>query len=360
MRRSLVIAAIGLLGAQTLAAQVSAGRLVEQARAQLEAPNPDSAIVLLEAALQPARGATKMEQTRAFVLYGLAHLLLDNVQAARSAFRQALQRDATLRVDSLSFFTDALAREFNAERAAIDLVAPPPLAVSVVMPTDTTLPASGGSLRIVARASRRARVVAVVTAADASPEARTTAIWADTAGAGAEGMRAWNLRDRNGDLVSEGRYTLRVFATDSAGQDSPVLERMLVIARAAVDTQPHAPPLTPEAFAPESLRLRRASPSVLLVGVLLGATAAVVPSAVASTELNAGRATDRTAVAVAGVIAVTGVVGFLAGHRIRPLPENVDRNEQLRARDAEQRRAIVEANRAARARAAVRIVVEGQ
>jgi hypothetical protein len=72
--------------------------------------------VLLQAALQPGRGATVAEQTRAFVLYGIAQLMLDNRGSARQAFRQALRLDAGLRIDSLYFFHEELEREFVAER----------------------------------------------------------------------------------------------------------------------------------------------------------------------------------------------------------------------------------------------------
>lgn len=357
LRVMAALAVLALLGGGTRAAraQEAVGRLIQEARVQLEAPNPDSVVVLLEKALSPEQNASVVQQTRAWVLYGIAQLFRENRPAARQAFRQALQRDPSLRIDSLYFFHDEIEREFGAELAAIapPVVGPAPavLTVTVDLPADTTVPASGGRLRISGSASYPARVVAIVTPADVP----ATIVWSDTQQVGAGGTRAWNLRGRDGQLVAPGRYTLSVKAVDSLGQVSPTIERVLLISRVPADTQALPPPPT---FAPETLRLR-GSPTSLAVGLALGAAAVALPTALGSPDLNSGLQADQTSYAVAGAVSVAGIVGFLAGHRVRPIPQNIQRNRELRERYAYNRQTIAQLNARARENAPVRVQVEG-
>ncbi len=361
MRRALpglgariVLALLLLVGGWgAAAAQSPAGRLIQAARAQLEAPNPDSAATLLERALLPGTGATTAEQTRAFVLYGIAQLMRGTT--GRPMFRQALQRDPALRIDSLYFFGDEIEREFTAERAAL---APPvsqapraALSVTVDLPLDTDLSAGDGRLRISGGSSYPARVVAVVTPADAP----TVVLWTDTQRVNVTTL-AWNLRRADGTLIEPGRYALRLHAVDSLGQISQPLERVLQITRVTVDTQ--AAPAVPT-FAAESLRLR-GSPTSLLLGVALGAAAVGLP-AMGSSDLNSssGLGSDGSRYAVAGVVAVAGVAGFLVGHRVRPIPANIVQNRQARARYEQDRARIAQLNARARENAPVHVHVEG-
>jgi hypothetical protein len=345
-------------------AQGEVGTLLSQARAQLEQFNTDSATALLERALAREAGATSAQQVRANVLYGIAQLSRGNPTAARRAFRLALQLNPAERVDSLEFLEpENLLREFNAERQAVAPAAAPAaaapavarLTVQVDAPADTALAVRDERLPIVPRPSRRAAASVVVGPADAP----TIVLWADTLRAGASGALGWNLRDRSGDLVPAGRYALRATAMDSAGEVSPTIERVLVVTRAEPDTQPLPPALTQAAFEPETLRLKHAAPTVLLVGAGLGAAAALVPEALARGELNEGRQKDGTQLVIAGSVAVAGIVGFLAGHRVQPVPEATRRNAELRQRDAANRQTIVRANAEARANAPLRVRLEG-
>jgi len=200
------------------------------------------------------------------------------------------------------------------------------------------------------------RALAVVTAGPA--EAPAVVLWRDTLPAGRVGALSWNLRDAKGALVTPGRYTVRVRAVDSAGSVSPTAVRVLIVSRLSADTQPLPPPLASSAFAPERVQTGQRSVSSLLIGVGLGAAAALLPSVLGRTELNQGLAGDATAYVVAGSVTVAGLVGFLAGRRTVYVPENAQRNAQLRQSDAAARAAIVQANAAARQRALVRVRLE--
>ena len=318
MRRGLIALLLGLAGAPQLKAQGDVATLISAARTQLDQFNPDSASALLERALAPSLGATTAQRVRAYILYGIARLTAKDIASARQALRRALQLSPTERVDSLEFLEpEFLLREFNSERAAIVIV--------TVAPAD----------------------------------APTAVLWDDTLPAGASGSLGWGLRSRDGALVPPGRYAVLVTAMDSAGGISQTIERVVVVSRVSADTQALPPPLAPAAFAPETLQIRRGSPAAILLGVGLGAAAAFLPSALGRPELNKGLAGDGTAYVVAGGATVAGLVGFLAGHRVRPLPENALRNAELRRRDALSRVQIAAANAQARESAPVRVRLEG-
>jgi len=337
-----------------------ASRLVTAARAQLDEANFDSAAVLLGRALEPGRGASRDEQTRAWMYYALVQLVRENLPSARDAIRQALSRNGQLRVDSLAFFHDALVREFESERAALGLAvtpaaaAPAALAVQLESPGDTAVPADSGRYRIQTTPNRPARVFTLVYPADVP----ANILWADTQLVRGVATRAWNLRSRDGALVAPGRYAVAVRAVDSLNQVSPTLERIVVIERVAVDTAPQPPPLTAASFQPETSRVRRGSPSVLLVGLGVGAMAAMMPTALGNGDLNSGRSGDATSLAVAGVASVAGIYGYLSGQRVRYSPENARANAALRQRDQAQRETVTRQNRALRDNAPVRVRVE--
>ena len=363
MRRLLALLLIlAALGAGAAHAQ-NAAQLIEQARARFDEFQPESAQVLLERVLSPTSGATSTQMVRAWVLYGIAQLWRDNAAGARQAFRQALQRNPTLRVDSLDFLHENLLREFNAERVAV-APAPAPvtpaapvvarLTVAAELPRDTTLAVDGNVLPITLRPSRRARGIVTVSPADAP----TVILWGDTLPVGASGAVGWNLRGRDGALVTPGRYALHLSAVDSAGEESAPIQRIVTVERVPADTQALPAPLQQSAFLPETLRVRKASAGAVLVGAGFGVAAAVLPTALGRTELNSGLAGDGTAYVVAGSVTLASLVGFLTGVQARYSPENAERNAETRQQDAAMRSRIVTANAQARARAPVRVRLE--
>ena len=58
-------------------------------------------------------------------------------------------------------------------------------------------------------------------------------------------------------------------------------------------------------------------------------------------------------------MALAGLVGFLAGHRVRYSPENARRNAELRHNDAATRASVMAANAQVRENAPIRVRVEG-
>jgi uncharacterized protein YjdB len=120
MKRLVALFGLAMLGPLELQAQAGPGAMISQARQYLDEFRPDSASVLLERALNPWSGANSAQRVRAWVLYGITQLSLNNQTAARAAFREALQRSPDERVDSLEFLEpDNLLRVFNAERSAL-------------------------------------------------------------------------------------------------------------------------------------------------------------------------------------------------------------------------------------------------
>lgn len=358
MRAIVMLLALVVLAAPASRAQTDAGKLVGAARAQLDNANPDSAAKLLERALEPGRSATVAEQTRAWLLYGIAQLMLERAPSARQAFRRALERDASLRVDSLDYLNENLLREFNAERAALapaPVAATAPLAVVPDLPADTQVSAQDGRYRITTQPTHRSRVVATISPADAPGQL----VWGDTAVVSGVRTATWNLRARDGSVVAPNRYVLFVRATDSLGRASQIVERILVVSRVPVDTQPYPRALEPGDFRAETLHIRRGSPAGLAAGLALGAAAAVLPSALGATELNGGQGGDGTAYAVAGAVSLAGIVGFLAGRRTRVMADNIRFNLELRQRDVLSRQAIAQQNRRLHEGAAIRVLLEG-
>jgi hypothetical protein len=352
------------LGAGAASAQQGPAQLIAQARAKFDEFQPESAQVLLERVLSPNSGASPSQQVRAWVLYGIAQLWRENAPGARQAFRQALQREPALRVDTLDFLHENLLATFNAERVLVAPAAAVPgpaapvvarLTVSVDVPRDTTLAAEGNLLPIMPRPSRRARGIVTVSPADAP----TVILWGDTLPAGASGALGWTLRGRDGALVEPGRYALHVSAVDSTGEESAPIQRIVTVERMLADTQAVPPPLTASAFRPDTIRTRGGSVTSVLVGAGFAAAAAILPTALGRTEINSGLSGDGTAYVAAGSVALAGLIGFLAGERVQYVPENVQYNEELRQQDAEARTRITAANALARERAPVRVRIEG-
>jgi hypothetical protein len=233
--------------------------------------------------------------------------------------------------------------------------APPPLTVQIVPPPDTILAADTGRYVFGVMPGRPARVITTITPADVPSDI----VWADTQEVQLAGAPRWNLR-RGGEtaIVPDGRFAIRVRAVDASDQVSGTIERILVVSRVAVDTAAHPAALAPSAFQPETLRLRRGSPTVLLVGLGIGAAAAMMPTALGNPDLNSGRAADGTSAVIAGTASLAGIVGFLAGKRTRYSAENARANEDIRRRWQSQLQLVIAENRRLLDLAPVRIQVE--
>lgn len=352
---------VGLAAAfvTSVEAQSEAGRLIAQARAEIEDLNWDSALVHLRKGLDAS--PTDAERVRAYILLGAADVNQGNRLGGRQWFERAVRLDQQLteplfRADSLSLLHSDAPVVFGEARTAVAPVLAPSalraaLAVALDLPADTSVSPWGGGIWIETRPSYAARVEAIIS----SVEDRATAVWSEIAPMGGAHTSLWNLRDRSGALVRPGRYSLRATATDSAGVVSLTIERILLVSRVRVDTQALPAPPT---FAPESLRLR-GSPTSMLLGLALGAAAVALPMAAGSPDLNAGLVADQTVYAVAGAVSLAGIIGFLAGHRVRSIPANIQRNRESRERYEYNRAQITQLNARVLENAPVHVQVEG-
>ncbi|HWO87868.1 MAG TPA: hypothetical protein VNL98_01830 [Gemmatimonadales bacterium] len=369
MRRALppilvAIAALCVAMSPAAAQQTGASRLIAEARQAIEDFDAESAYRLLQRALDQGSDATQAERLRGLILLGISALMrsdgADRI-GARQAFERALRLNPAYDLpDSLAGLHSDARVAFVEARQLVPLPVPAaapvaviPFAVELSLAADTTLPVQAGRFSVRVAPNRPAEVIAVVTPADVP----TSILWADTQRIRGAGVHQWDLRSRSGDLVPEGRYAIRLRAVDSLNQVWGPVERIIAVSRVPADTAAHPAPLPRSAFRPETLTLRRGSPSVLLVGAGVGAAAFLLPT-LGNPQLNTGASRDVTAVAVAGVASVAGIVGYLTGHRVRYSAENARANAELRRQHEARRAEIARSNRALIAAAPIRVRLE--
>lgn len=332
-----------------LDAQEPAVDMIAGARQQIEDLNADSAVVLLDRALR--QNSPDSTRVRAYTLLAIAHLSRSDRTSARAAFEQALGMDAALRVDTLVVLHSDIRLVFAEARAALGITGAATLSVSMNTPMDTTVPVASGRLLIEVRPTFRARVVLVVSLADA-----LAPTWTDTALVGGVETREWDLRSMSGTVVAPGRYSLRATASAALGQMmSQAVERILIVSRVPVDTQPL--PMAPSIL-PESIQVRGGTPGSVGLGLAFGAAAALLPSFLGNSALKASADVNVAAYAVAGGVSLTGIIGLFAGHRWRPLPANAALNLEQRRSHQSRLEEVAASNRRARDGADVRIRVE--
>jgi hypothetical protein len=246
-------------------------------------------------------------------------------------------------VDSLANLASGLIPVFEAERARL-------LVLRLEAPSDTRVPVQTGRLQLTARTSHRANVVLSIASGDA-------VVRHDSQTVAGTAILEWDLRTDDGAVISPGEYVLRINASDSLGEVASAFEAIMTIEPATGDTQPLPPPLDPSAFAPESVTvLSQRQPKALVRGLVLGAATAFLSSLGPSGKDNP----DPKAVAVGGALAVVGIVGFFTeGAVTRPLRDNIQRNRELRERDAQGRATIIHANAQTRLAPPLRIRIQG-
>jgi len=347
-RAMALVVILAALGAASARAQARPSQLIATARAMMDSLASDSAVTLLQLALRSESNATPAEQVRAWTLFGINQLILGDVQLGRQGFRRALSIDPTLQADSLASLHSDLLREFGAERAALGPVRAAPMTVQVALAGDTVVPVTEGRLVYAVRPARRARVVATVTAGDSSG----AVVRADTATVTGDIVLGWDLRNRAGALVAPGRYTLRLVAADTTGENAARRDYALTLQRARVDTTalPSAQPPA-SAFVPETVQVRGSSPSVLLRGAVFAAAAVGLPMVLGNPELRASLGNDAKSYIAAGAVSLAGLYGFLRGTRWTTDPELQRRNQATRDRAALARTNTIAANAELRARA---------
>jgi TonB family protein len=144
-----VAAALTLPATRLSSQQSRAAGLIADARAQLQANRPDSAVALLRRAVDTSAGPSA-DRIQAWVLLGVIRFYQAGDTAARPAFREALKIDPALRATGLAQVDSQLPRLLEAERAAL---APEPGVVTA----PPSVPASTPDSAAVATCIRRCR-----------------------------------------------------------------------------------------------------------------------------------------------------------------------------------------------------------
>ncbi len=331
---ALLALALVALGAARAEAQAPA---LDAARAQLENIKPDSTFVLLSS-WTPPRGTVL--ETRYWTLLGFVQLLRGHEDEAQRAFRNALDTDASLNIDSLTYLQSDAARVFAAARNDLRRSLGTPLPVIVTVAADTVLTPFQGRLPIEVRPHLRSMVVVTI-----APERdRGNFVYADTEDVAATATPAWNLQDGN-DLIAPGRYVLRVTAVDILHRAAPPVERLLMISRMPVDTLVPPPDTTSAARAVVTVPVGPAagagpgSTTRLLIGGALGIAAISLTQVAGNHSLNSGFA-DRSRYVVGAAVSAAALVGFFRGREhaapaavpqaAPPAPEDPERQDALR------------------------------
>ena len=311
------------------------------------------------------------EFDRAVTLYGrIVHdenLQLTGLQRARAATRVGVvysargrSRDEPALFDSAQVYfrrAYALAPQFapgSGEmgpelRTTWELARETAFRFAVEMVEDTIYGHDEVRLRAIVTPTRPARVTLEIV------DAAGGLLWREAQQLEGVGTFDWDGRIAGATTVAFGSHSLRVTAVDSQGEAAPAIAYAVNVQAEAVDTIV-APP--PPIGLPESKAVFRVGR--VAAGVLFGAAAALLPlwsghnfERVASHDEP--EAAHLPALVVAGSVTIGGIIGFFAGRKEKPLPENAERNRVMREEDAAMRRGIADQNVVLRAQARIRV-----
>jgi hypothetical protein len=357
-------AVAGASATRPLLAQAGIPQRLAAAKQHIVNLNADSAAPLLQSVIDPSSGADGFQRAWAYSLLALVHLANQDRMGAGQLFQQSFRTHPRLALDSLAVLRelDSQAEVVLQEARTVVLGAAPGAAVAPRDPLrveftarDSILAGTDSLYTVIPRPSRLARTMVTVAAVGA-PTGSIQA-FSDTLAPGAAGPLTIALRRADGrPVLQPGNYVFSLQAVDTFNMTGRVQWTMRLDTLAPV-VQPLPPPLAASALRPETLQVKSRSPGSLVAGIGLGAVAAVLPTALGQSKLNAGLSGDGTAYLVAGAAAVAGVVGFLGGTRAQFQPANAQYNERIR-REYEQRvEAVRTANEQARQRPRIRVTI---
>jgi hypothetical protein len=159
--------------------------------------------------------------------------------------------------------------------------------------------------------------------------------------------------------VAPGRYLVQVTASDSAGGGAVREERILLLERVPVDTQPvPVLGLEPHELVAETLTVRGGPASGMLLSVLVAGAAVALPTALGNKEMSSATGRDARSFIAVGAVALGGLYGLISGSHLGRDPEKVQENDRRRQQRAAERLAIFSANREAIEGAAWHVRVE--
>ena len=115
----LAVALLWIVSIEATAQQTSGANLIAAARHLAGTRQLDSAVALLNRAIDRSSGSTDDERAQALVLLGVVRYYLGQDSLTAAAFRSALTLDTTLRVGGLAQIDSALPRLFEEARSRV-------------------------------------------------------------------------------------------------------------------------------------------------------------------------------------------------------------------------------------------------
>lgn len=279
-----------------------------------------------------ARGnLPKADRARGLAFLGAAEWYRDRGDSASAAFERLIRLDPRFRLDPLVFAPEVMAAYDRVRRATPT--------VDVVVPPRVVFRPGAGGLPVDIFPSARHEIAVRIESSEGRRVRRVHR------GAVADSARVlWDGRGAGGASLNPGLYALVVAAYDGDGRLHRSVEipvRLDQTMRSSVSPPPR-PALLPER--------EPAGPALIRLGLGVGAAVAAVIIMPSVTDATAAQ------IAVPGLLAAAGVIGFLERRPGRPYPDNVVANE---ARLAAWRARVAEVERENRARRpGLRLIIE--
>lgn len=258
-----------------------------------------------------ARRLTEADRARALMYLGATELYRDARPEATDAFRSLLLLAPRYRPDPVVFPPEVVAA-FQETRIGVRTI-------EAVVDAVTTLDVPVERLPVMLYASSLHDIrVRITTSYGAAERSLYDGVIGDSL------QIAWDGRDASGDAVPAGRYLLRIASRSPTGTVERELQLPLEVERLPADTLPWPAPIAPSALRPET-EIRANGVRQFLVGLAGAAVVAGLPSLAGGTDPGTAR------FAIAGGVALGGVIGLATASRPRPVAENIAYNNALRA-----------------------------
>ena len=292
LTRVVTIATLAVAGATTRVVAQDATALVARAVSAYEGLELDAAAGMLRRALTPplADSLTNVEHARALSYLGAIELLREHRDSAVAVFRRLVLFDPRYRADTF-VFPPEVTRLFDEVRAKTKVV-------SIRVPDDTVIPVQQGWLPVRLFPSSPHDVTVAIAREDGRP-LRTLYV-----GPVGDSLNVrWDGRDSSGAVAPRGRLWLTV--ASRVGGVTARLAQLPLDLDVVLDTVPYPALPASEAFPERAHQPSRVRS--LAGGLLIGVAAVSLPQIVAPGERSSG-----TRLAVGGVLAVSGLIGYLS------------------------------------------------
>ncbi|HEU5323039.1 MAG TPA: hypothetical protein VFX28_19695 [Methylomirabilota bacterium] len=313
-RRALLLAgvALGSLAAARGAGAQEPADLVARGVQAYQDLEFDVAAGLLRRALDTRGDAlASADRRRALTYLAAVERYRGHGDSAVAVFRRLVVLDPRHRPDPL-VFPPEVTTLFERVRRELKVVA-------VAVPADTLIAWQGGQLTVRLLASS-AHTIRATVVSEQGRLLRTLYV-----GPIADSLVArWDVRDSAGHAPT-GRVWLTIDSEGGETAIAHVVRIPLDVDLSGIDTLPHPPPLPQSELLPERTS-RGTATRALAGGVLLGAAAIALPTAISPDGTPSGGR-----FAVAGALGLAGLVGYVTQPPGRSIPGNVALNQARRA-----------------------------